>query len=414
MTSIIHNNSGFGQEPSLAFNLYSAEQIAAQIAKNGMGPTVVTTAVEGAATGATRGAWWAGATLGIGLVTWAWWKSRGNDDDSAQHQHPQSISIGTHGRSFDAQFMADFNEAGLIIAEAASLKAQINHYELIGLTGLIPILQEKLDGVQLQLFSVAAGYGVPAVTGALDMVASADGSKNAIPSDIAARLKSDDIYEQWRAWKDLYSRNPTLALQITQADLGRPNPSYPGLQGTSTRIRIPGAIGAPYELFKLIDSLRPTIIPATIDVASLHPAETVSDYVSDPYAEFRHPIMATYLEILKQVIEKSGSSDPELIMRRFFERGWAGTNNETRIEVIQFPSGYRVLFNGHHRVAALMQATRIGIIPAEWLKKVPVMMTILPQDFPIPEVLFLQIFAPAHQLSMDELLPPVTSPAHQP
>ena len=74
----IWNHSGFGQGPSLAFNLYSAKQITEQIAKRGITTTVVETAAEGAVAG-SRASWWgaaAGATLGVGLVTWAWWKSQ--------------------------------------------------------------------------------------------------------------------------------------------------------------------------------------------------------------------------------------------------------------------------------------------------------------------------------------------------
>ncbi len=71
----IRGNSGVGQGPSLALNLYSAEQIA----ERGIVTTATETAVEGAATGFTRGEFVGavfGALTGIGLVTWAWWKSR--------------------------------------------------------------------------------------------------------------------------------------------------------------------------------------------------------------------------------------------------------------------------------------------------------------------------------------------------
>lgn len=75
------------------------------------------------------------------------------------------------------------------------------------------------------------------------------------------------------------------------------------------------------------------------------------------------------------------------------------------IRVIEFPSGYRILTNGHHRSAALVQAARKGIVPENLPREVPVELLKVGPDFPIPESVFLQIFAPAHELTLDDLLP---------
>ncbi len=330
------------------------------------------------------------------------------------------LSIDTHGRTFDEAFLAEFDEVAQRFGEISTLQIQIEQYKLIGLTAFLPFLQEQLETLQEQFHAIARGYGVPTVTGALNMVASAGGGQSTsvdgslAEQEIRRRLKDPDMSVQWKAWKDLYALDPVAAKNIGVTDLGPPHPGIPGLNGTVTRAKPVFAIGTSNDMKSWYGTWRPELmldsswIPVEVDVASLHPSETLVDFVADRAGGVRQPVMLRYLEILKRIVARKGLISPDVVIKEFFETSWVSTRAVVPICVIQLPSGYRVIANGHHRVAALVQAVRENIIPAEWLKRIPVDMQIFPNDFPIPEVLYLQVRAPAYQMSVDDLLPSLT------
>lgn len=233
------------------------------------------------------------------------------------------------------------------------------------------------------------------------------------PAEQAARaqLKDPDPAEQWEAWKDLYALNPDAARAITQNDLG---PPLPAIQGT-------GGVGAFFIIESLTHSQARAEVGAwrdkhhtdsdwqstTVSIDSLHPSEGVMDFLPE-HLHFPglQPVMAIYSELLGEIVSRRGLNDPQAVLEEYFGQHWTRQSGVSTVSAIQMPSGYRVLRNGHHRLAALVKAAREGIIPKEWLQQVPIELLVIKEDFPIPEPVFLQIYAPAHRLSMEDLLPP--------
>ncbi len=103
------------------------------------------------------------------------------------------ISIATQGESFNEEFLAKFDKFSRLAAEISTLQIQIEQYKMIGLEVLASLLslQEQIETLQTQLQTIAYGYGVPTITGAFNMVASA-GDVGA-PNDSAVKAPAHEI-----------------------------------------------------------------------------------------------------------------------------------------------------------------------------------------------------------------------------
>lgn len=292
------------------------------------------------------------------------------------------------------------------------LKQQKTLAELSGNTSLAQILNVRIQ--QLTPTIQHNHHAHRTLIGGLHMVASAGGVGGAATAGTAmspeeqearARLKDPDPAIQWEAWKELHRLNPEAAKRVAQADLGPPAPFIAGTQGVVRYIlSVPKAWkNAAAEVSGWIQNLQSQMI--TLDIRRIRPAHSLMDFMPTPLSLYyaHSAIMAYYFERL-QDLRKHYPSAAEYL-DHFVNQSYTGS--WTPITILQLPSGIQIILQGHHRLAALIKAAREGIIPEDWLKQVPVKLLVITEGFPIPEPVILQIYAPAHMLTLDDLLPPL-------
>lgn len=129
------------------------------------------------------------------------------------------------------------------------------------------------------------------------------------------------------------------------------------------------------------------------------PAENISDQARDARLERE-------LGRLQELIRSAAlHTPPEQILARFM----LGYSDKTHclIDVLQLPSGWRMMLDGHHRTAVLLTAVRKGIMPAEWLDHIPTSLHIY--NGPLPEPYIRRILTIGVTLTWNDFLPPTPS-----
>ncbi len=226
------------------------------------------------------------------------------------------------------------------------------------------------------------------------------------------QLKNPDIVEQWYVWRRLLQLNPRVALAITEVDLGPPRAFVVDRSGR----RHVQADSAELKLAKnIMDYLDPFYGPgawkdAAVDLRTVHPSHSLPEFfphtatsgVDDFINRPKH--RTYYIGRLKVLLTDMGTDDPQQVLRAFVKENARHYFNQD-ICILQLPSGKQIIWDGHHRIAALVQVVREkDLDPDLWLSKVPVEIFLIRPNL-IPEPLILRC-VPAHELTIDDLLPP--------
>ncbi len=226
------------------------------------------------------------------------------------------------------------------------------------------------------------------------------------------RLKNPDVRKKWDAWDSLERLNPQAARAITEADLG---PSKPFVFDHSGRRHVLTGSAEVEISFKIINFLTPYYgfepwKDAAVDLRTVHPSHSLPEFF--PYTATSdacgwpspHSYRTDYVRRLEDLLAIMDSDDPQQVLRAFVKESLWDISNQD-ILILQLPSGKQIIWNGTHHIAALLQVVREkGLDPDLWLSKVPVKLFVI-RDGLIPEALILRA-APAHELTIDDLLPP--------
>lgn len=144
---------------------------------------------------------------------------------------------------------------------------------------------------------------------------------------------------------------------------------------------------------RLMDEDRKGVTPSVeLTINDFLPHHPLRDF--DSSNDIRQPVMAAKLDYLKLLVAEFGLQDRETIMRLFLKEPPAENSSEHFIAeaawVLELGSGKRILRQGHHRIAALIVAVSEGIVPEDWLSRVPVDMA--RYHGPVPEALMERVF----------------------
>jgi signal transduction histidine kinase len=136
---------------------------------------------------------------------------------------------------------------------------------------------------------------------------------------------------------------------------------------------------------------------ARIDIRTVQPMHSLADY--NPNDAQRKLVLGKKMERLDYLLRTFGSSQRDNILMLFtFEDG------NGNIEVLELPSGHRIMMDGHHRTATLLSAVRNDKIPETWLESIPV--TIYKYTGDMPEPLVRRLATLGATMTWDDLLPP--------
>jgi len=149
---------------------------------------------------------------------------------------------------------------------------------------------------------------------------------------------------------------------------------------------------------------------ASLSINQFSPVHSLLDYHPGPHQ--RRGIMAEKYKLLKNAIDAMGLSDRDKVLRLFFDYPSYRDQRSERILVLELPSGERFLYQGHHRIAALIKAAADGVIPSDWLDDIPV--TAVRYNGDIPSALIRRVFTRGIDLLWTELFPAGTDFSNTP
>jgi len=219
----------------------------------------------------------------------------------------------------------------------------------------------------------------------------------------------------WEAWNAIGQWNPVLLDQLADDVLSGESTSA---LTRSSQFGI-GRYVYPSRLHRMIWNrlfliIYSSILPTrrkNIPLHTLQPAHSLADY--NPDQSLRRPIMDSKYRELKRIIATVGLDERRLMRRILNTPDRKGETAE--IYVLQFKSGKRLLTQGHHRLATLLKAANEGLIPREWLNRIPVIVIEVPDPVldsggvPMPEFLVRRMLTFGAILTWDDLLPAETS-----
>lgn len=158
---------------------------------------------------------------------------------------------------------------------------------------------------------------------------------------------------------------------------------------------------------KLVQNLTSHIHPvnAAIPHRTIQPLHSPTyfdpkEYISDSR---RKTYLENDLDELRRHINWAGPDySSQRVISGFF-RDYHNSGKLRYVNVLQLPLSRRFLADGHHRTAVLLEAVRRGIMPAEWLDNIPVVLWTY--DGPLPEPFVRRILTYGHTLTWDDFLP---------
>ena len=183
------------------------------------------------------------------------------------------------------------------------------------------------------------------------------------------------------AWLAIHKSDPVQAEGFS-ADAFSFGPPLPTIEDPGSEFRMHPDFSGPirYELAEIMFSqIRarvnwPSNSETTLlSIAGFLPSHYIRDFSS--YRGIRQPVMARKLEYLENLVREFGLHRQELIMKLFFQTPLKEGDIDETAFVLEFQSGKRILRQGHHRVAALIMAVANGLVPENWLEKIPVVVS---------------------------------------
>ncbi|MDO8462366.1 MAG: hypothetical protein Q7S98_05860 [Deltaproteobacteria bacterium] len=220
-------------------------------------------------------------------------------------------------------------------------------------------------------------------------------------------LADPDPVVAYQSWQVLRLVSPDEANAVTETSLS----SEPSAALTSSPdFDLPRYSRPSYAhqiaRFRMVQSLIETsvysVYPVVVSLDQLTPLHSLADF--HPDRERRAGILAAKIDEIRRIITEEGVSDPEKVIGEFL----AGAGGA--VTVLRLPSGKRLVIDGHHRLAALYQAAREGLIPREWLERIGPVREETVVAGSTSEAVVDRVLTHGVRLTWDDLLPPLTPP----
>jgi hypothetical protein len=187
-------------------------------------------------------------------------------------------------------------------------------------------------------------------------------------------LRSGDLYTIYSAFNTLRKYSPAIAGRIGGDELGDVQPIAVGL---SPEFGIEKYLYRSNGVLSAIRAMYLTVmvegLAGQFDVGEAHdwsiayikPLHSLADF--QPNLKLRSPVMWGKYQSLKEIVAEVGMDRRE-VFRRYF-----GGVDHAYGKGKEWPSilGFDYLMQGHHRIAALIEAAVSGLVPFGWLHKIP-------------------------------------------
>ncbi len=187
-------------------------------------------------------------------------------------------------------------------------------------------------------------------------------------------LRSGDPYAFHNAFELLMRCSPAVARRLGVDELGDLPPMAPMRStefGMEKYVRYSSGIGGAARASYVMHAVQDIIGDLNdgemreCSIAFMKPIQSLADYHPDPAV--RRPVMRDKYRLLQGI-----AAEVKADRREFFRRYFGGEGKAYGVGR-QWPSvlDENYLLEGHHRVAALIEAAAAGVIPMGWLNEVP-------------------------------------------
>lgn len=212
------------------------------------------------------------------------------------------------------------------------------------------------------------------------------------------------------AWKSAYTMNASFATELPP-DAFSPQPVIGALSnGVKWQLYFDHWGPLRYQLAEDMLSMRlrdenpkTTATTTEFSIGDFLPYHPLRDF--DSSNDIRQPVMKAKLELLERLVDEFGLEDRETIMRFFLKEPPTENSGERTVAeaawALELRSGKRILKQGHHRIAAIIVAVMKGVIPEDWLLRIP--LTVYHYDGPVPDALMERVFGRGH---WEDIFPP--------
>lgn len=213
---------------------------------------------------------------------------------------------------------------------------------------------------------------------------------------ITAALRDSDATVVLKAWHINHAEQVVAPHLITEDWLNWRTPESSPQFGLARYV-----FGTASDHFMRRETLNPIMATSTtresrIDLRSVQPMHSLADF--NPNDAQRKSVLHGKMERLHYLLKTFGTARRDEILMLFtFEEG------NGNIEVLQLPSGHRLMMDGHHRSATLLRAAQDGLIPESWLQIVPA--TVFHYTGDMPEFLVRRLATLGATLTWEDLLP---------